>query len=67
MDRLKRAIERAMIVASSDTQVALERYWSHGVFTYALVDGHGGDPQSSASGAENPSARAHRFICLSYE
>jgi hypothetical protein len=32
VDRLKRAIGRAMIVASSDSQVALEGYKGHGVF-----------------------------------
>lgn len=39
IDRLKRAVGRAIIVASSDTQVALEGYEDQGVFTYALVKG----------------------------
>ena len=37
--KLTRATGRATIVASSDTQVALEGYKGHGVFTYALLEG----------------------------
>jgi WD40 repeat protein len=50
VDRLKRAIGRAMIVASSDTQVALEGYKGHGVFTYALVDGISGKADGDRNG-----------------
>jgi WD40 repeat protein len=50
VDRLKRAIGRAMIVASSDTQVALEGYKGHGVFTYALVDGLSGKADGDKNG-----------------
>jgi WD40 repeat protein len=50
VDRLKRAIGRAMIVASSDTQVALEGYKGHGVFTYALVDGLSGKADGDRNG-----------------
>lgn len=37
IDKLTRATGRATIAASSDTQVALEGYEGHGVFTYALL------------------------------
>jgi WD40 repeat protein len=50
VDRLKRAIGRAMIVASSDSQVALEGYKGHGVFTYALVDGISGKADGDRNG-----------------
>ncbi|OYT15196.1 MAG: hypothetical protein B7C24_14350 [Bacteroidetes bacterium 4572_77] len=39
IDRLKKTIGRAIIVASSESQVALEGYENHGVFTYALIQG----------------------------
>ncbi len=39
VDRLKKAMGRAIIVASSDTQVALEGMENHGVFTYVLLKG----------------------------
>ena len=50
MDRLKRAIGRVMIVASSNTQVALEGYKGHGVFTYVLMDGIAGKADSDRNG-----------------
>jgi len=37
MDKLMRATGRATIAASSESQVALEGYEGHGVFTYALL------------------------------
>ena len=37
MDKLIRATGRATIAASSESQVALEGYKGHGVFTYALL------------------------------
>lgn len=37
MDKLMRATGRATIAASSESQVALEGYKGHGVFTYALL------------------------------
>lgn len=37
--KLTKATGRAIIAASSDTQVALEGYNDHGVFTYALLQG----------------------------
>ena len=37
LDKLMRATGRAMIVASSESQMALEGYEGHGVFTYALL------------------------------
>ncbi len=39
IDRLKRAVGRTIIVASSESQVAMEGYEGHGVFTYALLQG----------------------------
>jgi hypothetical protein len=42
IDRLKKAIGRAIIVASSDNQVALEGIEGHGVFTYTLLKGLSG-------------------------
>ena len=39
IDKLTRATGRATIVASSKTQVALEGYKGHGVFTYVLLEG----------------------------
>lgn len=39
IDRLKKTIGRAIIVASSESQVALEGFEDHGVFTYALIQG----------------------------
>jgi WD40 repeat protein len=39
IDKLTRATGRATIVASSKTQVALEGYEGHGVFTYVLLEG----------------------------
>jgi hypothetical protein len=39
VDRLKKAIGRAIIVASSESQVALEGMEDHGVFTYSLLRG----------------------------
>jgi uncharacterized caspase-like protein len=50
VDRLKRAIGRVMIVASSTTQVALEGYKGHGVFTYALLDGIAGKADADKNG-----------------
>jgi uncharacterized caspase-like protein len=50
VDRLKRAIGRVMIVASSNTQVALEGYKGHGVFTYVLMDGIAGKADSDRNG-----------------
>ncbi|MBU0730090.1 MAG: caspase family protein [Proteobacteria bacterium] len=38
IDKLTRATGRAIIAASSDSQVALEGYENHGVFTYALLE-----------------------------
>lgn len=37
IDRLKKAIGRAIIVASSENQAALEGIENHGVFTYSLL------------------------------
>jgi WD40 repeat protein len=37
--KLTRATGRAIIAASSDTQVAYEGYKGHGVFTWALIEG----------------------------
>jgi uncharacterized caspase-like protein len=39
IDRLMRATGRALLAASSDTQMAIEGYKGHGVFTYALLQG----------------------------
>ena len=50
VDRLKRAIGRVMIVASSDTQVALEGYRGHGVFTWALLEALGGKADGDGNG-----------------
>jgi len=38
IDKLIRATGRAIISASTDTQVALEGYEGHGIFTYALLE-----------------------------
>jgi len=37
IDRLSRATGRATIVAATDTQLAMEGYEGHGVFTYAVM------------------------------
>ena len=37
IDKLVRATGRAVISASTDSQVALEGYKGHGIFTYALL------------------------------
>jgi len=37
IDRLSRATGRATIVAATDTQLAIEGYEGHGVFTYAVM------------------------------
>jgi WD40 repeat protein len=50
VDRLKRAIGRVMIVASSSTQVALEGYKGHGVFTWALLQALGGSADGDRNG-----------------
>jgi WD40 repeat protein len=50
VDRLKRAIGRVMIVASSDTQVAMEGYRGHGVFTWALLEGIAGKADGDGNG-----------------
>lgn len=42
IDRLIRGVGRAVIMASSDDQVALEGIDNHGVFTYSLLEGLGG-------------------------
>jgi uncharacterized caspase-like protein len=39
MARLVKATGRATLMASSNTQVALEGYQGHGVFTWALLEG----------------------------
>jgi hypothetical protein len=39
IDRLMRATGRNVLAASSDSQLALEGYRGHGVFTYALLQG----------------------------
>jgi hypothetical protein len=50
VDRLKRAIGRVMIVASSNTQVAMEGYRGHGVFTWALLEGIAGKADGDGNG-----------------
>ena len=39
IDRLMRATGRAVLAATSDTNMALEGYQQHGVFTFALLEG----------------------------
>ena len=51
IDRLMRATGRAMLVASTDRQFALEGYDDqHGVFTYVLLQGLRGDALPGQSG-----------------
>ena len=50
IDRLTRATGHATLVASSDTQSAMEGYNGHGVFTYVLLDGLQGKADSNKDG-----------------
>lgn len=52
IDKLTRATGRATIVASSKTQVALEGYEGHGVFTYALLEGLKGEADRKAGNGD---------------
>ena len=50
VDRLTHAVGRATIVASSKSEVALEGYEHHGVFTYALLQGLSGAADAEKRG-----------------
>ena len=49
MDKLMRATGRATIAGSSESQVALEGYRGHGVFTYALIQALKGNADRSGN------------------
>ena len=48
--RLTRSTGQVTIVASSDTQVAMEGYEGHGIFTYILVEGLTGKADTDGDG-----------------
>ena len=50
LDRLKRAMGRATVVASANDQSAMEGYEGHGVFTWALLEGLSGKADSNQDG-----------------
>ena len=50
IDRLTRSTGQATIVASSDTQAAMEGYEGHGIFTYILVEGLNGKADADGDG-----------------
>ncbi|MGA2640336.1 MAG: caspase family protein [Spirochaetia bacterium] len=50
VDRLMRGVGRAMIMASSSDQVALEGYENHGVFTYVLLQAFSGAADADKNG-----------------
>ena len=50
IDRLTRATGQATIVASSDSQSAMEGYEGHGIFTYILVEGLNGKADADGDG-----------------
>ena len=50
IDRLTRSTGHATIVASSDTQSAMEGYEGHGIFTYILVEGLSGKADTDGDG-----------------
>jgi len=50
IDRLTRSTGHATIVASSDSQSAMEGYEGHGIFTYILVEGLSGKADADGDG-----------------
>ncbi len=50
VDRLKRAMGRATVVASANDQSAMEGYEGHGVFTWALLEGLSGKADANRDG-----------------
>nr|WP_298680611.1 caspase family protein [uncultured Treponema sp.] len=50
VDRLTRSTGHATIVASSDTQSAMEGYKGHGIFTYIVVEGLSGKADTDGDG-----------------
>src|SRR5207245_8238804 len=50
LDKLMRATGRAILAASSDTQMALAGHQGHGVFTYVLLEGLRGKADSKGNG-----------------
>ena len=50
IDRLTRSTGHAIIVASTDTQSAMEGYEGHGIFTYILVEGLTGKADRDVDG-----------------
>ena len=50
VDRLTRSTGHATIVASSDTQSAMEGYEGHGIFTYIVVEGLNGKADADRDG-----------------
>lgn len=50
VDRLKRAMGRATLVASGNDQSAMEGYEGHGVFTWALLEGLSGKADGNQDG-----------------
>ena len=50
IDRLIRATGQATIVASAETQVAMEGYEGHGIFTYVILEGLSGKADVNKDG-----------------